>query len=153
MSKTFLVRDGDLFIDREVGKSYMLEGGAKLAQDIAHAMTTVFDSDRRYGFDFASVDQPVIVVRAAEALIQMKVSECLDRLKVMQQQDPFSTATERIDRVERIVVQNVGGGNYLFFVRVRPEQGELVERMVAVSMRHRNTTLQVIQPFATAAGS
>jgi hypothetical protein len=153
MSKTFLMRDGDLYIDRETGKSATLEGNAKLAQDIAHTLLTVFDSDRRYGFEFAALINPVIISQAAENLIKMKISECLDRLKVQIQQDPYSNATERIDKILRLVVRNLGGSNYFFFVRVQPEEGEPIERMVAVSLRHRNTPLQPVQPFSTQAGS
>lgn len=140
MSKTIRMADGDIFIN-SAGRSEEIEGPDKAAQDIAEVLMTPLDSLRAYGSELAalSIPQPVSVF-AGKALISKKVDEAIQRLKRLQEQDPYAGRDERIDKINRLVVEEIEARDFIFWANVLLQDKTVVgNRILAVSLRHQES--------------
>lgn len=140
MGKTIRVADGDVFLN-SAGRTESIEGVDKSAQDLAEMLMTPYDPERDYGSELADLDVPSSVsVFVGKSLIGKKVDEAVQRLKRMQEQDPYAGADEVIDRVQRLVIKEIQTGDYIFWVGVVTVSGKPIgDRVLAVSLRHQES--------------
>lgn len=149
MSETFLMRDGDIFIDQETGKSLLIEGPSKASQDISESLLTPYDSVRRFGFEMKLLENtPDITASGAAGLITAHILEAIDRLRALQNNDVFSTEDERVEEIEDLQVKSLGNGGWAFLLKVLLESGDTSpDNMIKVSLRHRNAPNVAVLPF------
>ncbi len=140
MSKTLRMSDGDIFIN-SAGRAEEIEGADKAAQDLAEILMTPLDSLRGYGSELAdlSIPQPVGLF-AGKAIISKKVDEAVQRLRRLQEQDPNAGSDERIEKINKLVVENIGSRDFIFWVNVLLEDRTIIgDRVLAVSLRHQES--------------
>lgn len=140
MSKTLRMADGDIYIN-SAGRAEEIEGPDKTAQDLAEILMTPLDSLRAYGSELAdlNIPQPVSLF-AGKALISKKVDEAVQRLKRLQEQDPYAGPDERIDKINRMVVEQIESRDFIFWVNVLLQDKNVVgDRILAVSLRHQES--------------
>jgi phage baseplate assembly protein W len=140
MSTTIRMADGDLFIN-SAGRGETIDGADKASQDIAEILLTPLDALRDFGSELSSLNVPEPVrVFAGRALISKKVDEAVQRLKRLQQNDTESTAEERIDRINRIIVDQIASTDFVFWVSVLLEDRTvLADQLLGVSLRHQES--------------
>lgn len=139
MSTTIRMADGDIYIN-SAGRSETIEGTDKCSQDIAEVLMTEV-AERDFGSELASLTIPEPVqVFAGRALISKKVDEAIQRLRRMQQQDPYITADEQIERISRLVVEQFGPTDYVFWVNVVLRNTTVTsDQLLGVSLRHQES--------------
>lgn len=140
MSVTLRMKDGDLFIS-SAGRAELVDGADKAAQDVAEVLMTPLDSLRDYGSELASLNipEPVSVI-AGKALVSKKVDEAIQRLKRFQETDPFITDSEQIDKINKLVVQQIGTGQFIFWINLfLVNQSITGNQVLAVSLRHQES--------------
>lgn len=132
--------DGDLFIN-SAGRAETITGADKCAQDIGEDLLTPFDGARDYGSELATLDVPQpITAFAGKALIAKKVDEAIQRLKRLQQQDPAITPQEQIDKINKIVVDQISATDFVFWVSVFLQDSSVeASSVLAVSLRHQES--------------
>jgi len=134
------MEDGDIFIST-AGKSESVSGADKCVQDIAEALMTPLDSARDYGSELADLNIPEPVsVFAGKAIISRKIDEAIQRLKRLQELDPHAGSDERIDRINRLIVDRLNSTDFTFWVSVFLKDDSIsTENMLAVSLRHQES--------------
>lgn len=140
MSTTIRMADGDIFIN-SAGRAELVENADKAAQDIAETLLTPLDALRDYGSELADLNVPEPVrVFAGKALISKKVDEAVRRLQRAQSVDTRSTAAERIKEVQRIIVNQINGTDFVFWVSVVQEDDSIIaDQLLGVSLRHQES--------------
>lgn len=140
MSTTLRMADGDILIN-SAGRAEVLTGANKASQDIAEILLTPLDGLRDYGSELQDLNVPEPVrIFAGKALITKKVDEAVQRLIRFQQKDTESTAAERIDRINRIVVEQISSTDFVFWVSVMLEDDTvLTDQLLGVSLRHQES--------------
>lgn len=140
MSTTLRMADGDIFIN-SAGRAETVTGANKSSQDIAEVLLTPLDGLRDYGSELQDLNVPEPVrVFAGRALISKKVDEAIQRLIRSQQRDTESTADERIDRINRLIVEQINGTDFVFWVSVLLEDDTvLTDQLLGVSLRHQES--------------
>jgi hypothetical protein len=138
MSTTIRMADGDIFIN-SAGRAELIDGANKASQDIAETLLTPLDALRDFGSELADLNVPEPVrVFAGKALISKKVDEAVGRLQRAQETDTQSTAAERIKEVQRIVVKQINGTDFVFWVSVVQEDATIIaDQLLGVSLRHQ----------------
>lgn len=136
MSTTLRMADGDILIN-SAGRAETVTGADKCAQDIAEVLMTPLQNG--YGSELADIDVPEPVrTFVGKGIVSKKVDEALQRLIRLQRADLQSTPDERIDRVERIVVEQIGATDFVFWVSAFVEDSTVVpEQLLGVSLRHQ----------------
>lgn len=140
MSVTLRMADGDLFIN-SAGRAEEVSGADKTAQDLAEVLMTPLDPLRSYGSELAdlSIPQPVSLF-VGKALISKKVDEAIQRLKRMQERDPYAGPDERIDKINRLLVEEIESREFIFWVNVLLVDKTIIgNRILAVSLRHQES--------------
>jgi hypothetical protein len=138
MSTTIRMADGDLFVDT-AGRTETVTDANKCAQDVAEVLLTPLDGLRDYGSELASlnVPQPVSLL-AGRALISKKVDEAVQRLKRSQERDPYVTDQEQIEKINRLIVNNINDTDFVFWVNVLLRDATVTStQILAVSLRHQ----------------
>lgn len=140
MSTTIRMADGDIYIN-SAGRAELVENADKAAQDIAETLLTPLDALRDYGSELADLNVPEPVrVFAGKALISKKVDEAVRRLQRAQSVDTRSTAAERIKEVQRIIVNQINGTDFVFWVSVVQEDDSIIaDQLLGVSLRHQES--------------
>ncbi len=132
--------DGDFFIN-SAGRTELVDGADKAAQDLAEVLMTPLSRARAYGSELASLDipEPVSAI-VGKSLISKKVDEAVQRLKRLQELDPEITDTEQIEKIHKLVVEQIGTGQFIFWVSVLlVDQSIIGEQVLAVSLRHQES--------------
>ena len=139
MSKTIRMADGDVFVN-SAGRGENIEGADKAAQDSAEILMTPLN-DADYGSELNDLDVPAPVsVFAGKALISKKVDEAIQRLIRYQQRDATLTDQEAIDSINKMVIESMGSGSYVFWVSLLlKDQTVTADRIIAVSLRHQES--------------
>lgn len=143
------MKDGDIYINPENGKSELISGPTKTAQDVAEIIMTPLvtatgetqrrgASRREYGSELETLElEPAVSALAGKGLVAIKVSEAINRLRALQQADPTSTADERIGRVAELVVEPLSLNDFAYWVNVEVESGPVAPEVVdRISLRH-----------------
>jgi hypothetical protein len=140
MSTTIRMADGDLYIN-SAGRAETITGADKAAQDLAEVFMTPLDGLRDYGSELASLDiPPQISVFAGKALLSKKVDEAVQRLKRKQEADSYVTDDELIESINRLVIDQFGPGDFVFWVSVLlRDQTVSNDQVLAVSLRHQES--------------
>jgi hypothetical protein len=125
MSYTIKCDDGDLIMD-VTGRYRAIFGQEKCAQDIAESLLNNYESEFPMYYNGSSLYQidynPSFVdAIGAEAFIQASVSESVERLMDLQENDDYVDAAEKIDRVAQLSVQRIGMMTYTFYLHVVTE--------------------------------
>lgn len=138
MSTTIRMADGDLFIN-SAGRAETISGADKASQDTAESLLTPLDALRDFGSELADLNVPEPVrVFAGRAIISKKVDEAIQRLIRLQGNDTQSTADERIEKINRIIVNQINGTDFVFWVSLLLEdQTVLSDQLLGVSLRHQ----------------
>lgn len=138
MSTTIRMADGDLFIN-SAGRAETISGADKASQDTAESLLTPLDGLRDFGSELADLNVPEPVrVFAGRAIISKKVDEAIQRLIRLQNSDTQSTADERIEKINRIIVNQINGTDFVFWVSLLLEdQTVLSDQLLGVSLRHQ----------------
>jgi hypothetical protein len=144
MSTTLLWRDGDLEIDQYTGRSTLLDGADKASQDIGEVLMTptqqpafVFPTDieptallaifvqacnlgrRDYGSELATITSPPMFSQTlTKALVAKKVDEAIQRLKTLQNNDAYITDAEKINQIQKLIVEQLDSASFAFYVQV-----------------------------------
>ena len=85
------------------------------------------------------IPQPVSVF-AGRALISKKVDEAVQRLKRLQELDPYAGPDEVIDKINRLVVEEIESREFIFWVSVLLVDRSIIgNRILAVSLRHQES--------------
>lgn len=132
--------DGDLFIN-SAGRAETIEGANKASQDIAESLLTPLDASRAFGSELADLNVPQPVRNfAGRGIISKKVDEAIQRLIRLQNTDTQSTADERIEKINRIIVNQINSTDFVFWVSVLLEdRSVLSDQLLGVSLRHQST--------------
>lgn len=151
------MKDGDIFIDPNTGKSSLIDGPSKTSQDVAEVLMTPLRRQsqtgvstpaarREYGSELANIDVPApLSLMVGKGLISIKVSEAINRLKSFQLADPSSTSDERISKISKLVVEPLAPGEFAFWVVVEVESGLVAsERVLTVSLRHKQSAQALV---------
>lgn len=138
MSTTFYIQDGDIYLEEDSGKPYMIDGVDKCRQDMAQIYLTEYDNARNYGNELSDVaSTPLATTGSVASMIRMKISEATDRLIAYQEIDPYVTTDEAISYIKEIKVFTLGNQTYLFYVRAYVKgSDELSEVVLPISMKH-----------------
>lgn len=134
------MEDGDIYLN-SAGRGETISGADKASQDIAEVLLTPLDALRDFGSELADLNVPEPVrVFAGRALISKKVDEAVQRLKRLQQTDTQSTADERIDKINRIIVEQINSTDFVFWVSLLLEdETVLSDQLLGVSLRHQES--------------
>mgnify|MGYP001590259866 CR=1 FL=1 len=137
MSQTLLWSDGDLNLG-DAGRGTLISGNDKAAQEVGQSLTTDYDASRGFGQELMELDVPAYAgPLIGRALVSTRVTECLDRLKDLQQKDSTSTPDERLAGIAQLDVIEVDATSYAFFVAVETEAKSIVTwDPILVSLRH-----------------
>ncbi len=101
---------------------------------------TPVDNTRAYGSELTALDIPQPVTEfAGKALISKKVDEAIQRLRRLQDLDPAITQDERIDRINKLVVDQVASTDFVFWVSVVTADTAVADNVLAVSLRHQES--------------
>ena len=140
MGVTIRMADGDFFLN-SAGRTETVEGASKSAQDIGEILMTPLDGLRDYGSELSSMRVPAIVsVFAGKALVSRKVDEAIQRLKRFQERDPNAGPDERIDKINKLVVDQTGTTDFVFWINVFLQDRSITsDRILAVSLRHQES--------------
>lgn len=157
MSKTLRWADGDLYNDDATGKFDSVDEENKCAQDLAETLLTPLTTlrgrrKRMFGSELADINIPTgIAAMIGRGLIGTKVTEAVNRLKQLQQEDPASTPNERIAKIDRLYTEEIQPSVYAFWVACSTEADTMAPaQRIAVSLRHRqpSTALQTLNDLA-----
>lgn len=151
MSNTLRWSDGDIFIN-SAGRSEFVDGPDKAAQDLAEVLLQPLDALRDYGSELESLNVPhPVSLFAGKALISKKVDEAVQRLKRLQEQDPNAGPDETIDKINKLVVQEIASREFIFWVNVLLLDRTIIgNRILAVSLRHQESArlIESVQELA-----
>jgi hypothetical protein len=134
------MQDGDIYINT-AGRAETIDGANKAAQDIAEVLLTPLDALRGFGSELANLNVPEPVrVFAGRSLIAKKVDEAIQRLKRLQGNDTESTRDERIDKINRIIVEQINSTDFVFWISVLLEDDTVLsDQLLGVSLRHQES--------------
>jgi len=140
MSTTLRVFDGDIFLN-SAGRSESISGADKATQDIAEVLMTPLDSARDYGSELADLNIPAAVeVFVGKSLVSRKIDEAIQRLKHLQEKDPYATDDETIDSINKLIVDSMGSGDFVFWVSVWLKNRQSTsDSILSVSLRHQES--------------
>ena len=138
MAATFKMVDGDLFFDVN-GRLEPIEGFAKVSQDIAEILLTVFDVDRDFGSELA-LTQADPAFNIGEAQVSSYVLDAVERLRNLQRTNPTTTAEEEIASIDAIQVFKNDQTEVTFGLAVSTTAGPQIQSSVdlrtPVSLNH-----------------
>ena len=136
VSQTLRMKNGDLDFNRNTGRAELINGFEKASQDLADILLTVFDNERNYGSELADIEvASQFFDFITVGLVQQKISESVNRLIALQQQDAQSTADERIESITALRVRQPQGTDIVFFLAVKTETNDIVEKAMEVLLR------------------
>jgi hypothetical protein len=140
MGTTIRMMDGDIYLN-SAGRGEVLEGPSKCAQDKAEILMTPLDSSRDYGSELAGLEIPEPVnLFVGKAIISRKVHEAIERLKRLQELDPYAGDDERIDTIDKLVVERFNSTDYMFWVStILMDRSAKTENNLSVSLRHQES--------------
>jgi len=140
MSTTIRMADGDIYLN-SAGRGETIAGADKCSQDTAEVLLTPLDALRDFGSELADLNVPEPVrIFAGRALISKKVDEAIQRLRRLQQTDTQSTADERINKINRIIVEQIASTDFVFWVSLLLEDETiLADQLLGVSLRHQES--------------
>lgn len=151
MSKTLRVANGDWFIDSRGNPVWATER-EKAAQDVANVLLQDLTEDGSWGSELGKVEQGNVIdtVNAHRALVQTLVTEAIDRLILLQEQEEDIPELEKIDSftvtVERIPQQAL---SYAFYLNVFTEGSEEpITKPFVIEIEHvRDPNLSDVVPY------
>jgi len=152
VSYTLRVSNGDWAIDSR-GNAVSITGREKVAQDLANVLLQDLNSDGTWGSELGKIEKGAIVdtVNAHKALVQTLVTDAIERLILIQEQEDDISAEEKIATfsvtVERLPHQTL---SYAFFLSVQTEAtDEPITKPFVIELEHvRDPNLEDIVPFA-----
>jgi hypothetical protein len=124
MSQTFKIINGQLDMNYSNGQPNTVTGNRKCAQDVGECLLQDFLASQQYGSYLRKiVENPVPY--SAGLLLQYYISDAINLLSALQQQDPTITPDEQIADVAQILTTTLDGdGTTGFFVSVDTESGQ-----------------------------
>lgn len=123
MSKTLRVANGDWYIDSR-GRPAYIEEREKAAQDTACVLLQKLYADGSWGSELHRVEEGTIVdtINAHKALIQTLVSEAVERLMALQEQEEDIPDLEKIASYVVTVQRQVGRSlSYAYYLEIDTE--------------------------------
>jgi len=145
MSRTLKKRDGDIVLQNSNGRPFFIEGIHKLSQDVADALMTEYDPERKYGSQISNLEQLNSQSRAPglgiinRGYIKTLVRDALERLVAIQKNALGQlTSTEAIQTIGTIRVIQLSKTGYIFSVDVTPFSGPDVDSTTfLIQLRHQ----------------
>lgn len=110
MSTTFSMVNGDLYFSEATGKPEILSGVKKAAQDFVEELMTDYDPDTNRGTRIRNLD--------SVSLIRQEITETFDRLKERQSSNKAIDSKERLDKINRLIVESYDSLNVFFYVEI-----------------------------------
>jgi len=140
--KTVKWADGDMVIDRNVGRPFYIGGTRKAAQDVAHTLLQQTDEEHRIGCNISNFDERYSHSLANSGMVKMLVQQeaqaGIDRLVAWQtSQSAFITAGERITGINELLVSNESPSEVIFYVSVRVETEDILQYAYRVRLGHQ----------------
>jgi len=102
---------------------------------------TPLDAARDYGSEIADLNIPASVEAfVGKAIISRKIDEAIQRLKRLQEQDPYADDDETIDSINKMIIESMGAGDFVFWVSVWFKNRTIMgDSILAVSLRHQES--------------
>lgn len=122
MSKTFKISNGQIDLNPATGQPRLVEGGRKCAQDMANVLLQEYLDEQQYGSYLTAVVRNKIPF-GNELLLRFYIADAINRLKVKQQEDSYSTEAERIVDITDLITTPNEAGTVGFYVAVSTEDG------------------------------
>lgn len=115
----------------------MVEGNRKCAQDMANCLLQEYLAEQQYGSYLTAIVRNQIPF-GQELMLRYYIADAVNRLKVKQQEDTASTASERIQDITELLTTPNESGTVGFFVVVSTEDGGASETGVvqATQLNH-----------------
>ena len=145
MSRTLKKEDGDLYINPSNGRGSYITGNEKLAQDVADVFMTIYDPERGYGFNLATIEDvnshSSSLPGFSVGLIRSEVRDALERLEALQGDRSYQlNSYEAIKEIGTVHVYQASRTGYTFYVNVVPAAGgQNVKIGYRINLRHQFT--------------
>jgi hypothetical protein len=109
-----------MYIEKDSGRPFLIDGIDKCSQDIAEILYSKYDPYRNYGNELNDLaNTPIVSSEVLKNFITIKISDAVKRLQNLQEQDHFATNEETIYRIKDLIVENSKeDSTYIFILRV-----------------------------------
>jgi hypothetical protein len=154
MSVVLKKADGDLFIDRETGRSALVSGPSKVDQEMASLYLTEFDADRQWGSNLdIKTFGPVGNKANFKSILYLRVQQANARLIAKQGRDlTLDPDNEKIQQFSNVQVKITEDGGGMFLV-VADVGTSAVAQTIGVGYQPTSIDHVLSPPFGLLAGA
>jgi len=131
-------------IDIVNGKPLLVEGHAKLRQDLIEVQMDDFDQARDWGSEI-EIGRLFTAIPGAEGIVQHLVTQAVDRLIAYQNRDPFIPPDEAIERIVDVFVLRQGDLNFWYLLIVESKQQTVATEAMQVQVNQQTALTRLFE--------